>query len=159
MIRVEVRGVPSTKGSLRPGVSSRGKAFVREQMGDKLRTWREQLSSALTDAMDAAGPSPTPEPVAVFIVFRLPRPKRPAWPWPATRNRNDIDKLARCVLDHLSGVVIEDDGQVVFLATTKVYGDPGATIAVSRIATTGAAALDEGIASVLDPLAHAVVSA
>jgi Holliday junction resolvase RusA-like endonuclease len=36
----------------------------------------------------------------------------------------DIDKLARTVLDALSGVVYRDDGQVCVLQLAKHYGDP-----------------------------------
>ncbi len=36
----------------------------------------------------------------------------------------DVDKLARCALDALSGVVIKDDAQVVELYARKRYGEP-----------------------------------
>jgi Holliday junction resolvase RusA-like endonuclease len=38
--------------------------------------------------------------------------------------RPDIDKLERCALDALTGVVYGDDGQVVALRSVKVFGEP-----------------------------------
>ena len=36
----------------------------------------------------------------------------------------DVDKLARCALDALVGVLIKDDAQVVALHLGKRYGEP-----------------------------------
>ena len=36
----------------------------------------------------------------------------------------DVDKLARCAIDALSGVVIVDDSQIVELYASKHYGEP-----------------------------------
>jgi Holliday junction resolvase RusA-like endonuclease len=36
--------------------------------------------------------------------------------------RPDVDKLARALLDALTGIAYEDDGQVVSLTVRKVYG-------------------------------------
>ena len=36
----------------------------------------------------------------------------------------DLDKLARCSLDALSGVVFKDDAQVVVLTLRKCYSNP-----------------------------------
>ena len=72
------------------------------------------------------------EPFAVKITFVIPRPaghlrtgkyagqvKESAPLWPAVRP--DIDKLARAVLDGLTGAVFSDDGQVAVLTLAKVY--------------------------------------
>jgi len=59
--------------------------------------------------------------VEIHLTFVLKKPKT------VTRNepfiRPDIDKLARAVLDGLTGVAYEDDEQVVKLTATKEYGD------------------------------------
>ena len=36
----------------------------------------------------------------------------------------DIDKLARCALDALTGIVFEDDAQVTELRLRKGFGEP-----------------------------------
>jgi Holliday junction resolvase RusA-like endonuclease len=49
----------------------------------------------------------------------------------------DIDKLARAVLDCLSGTVIKDDSQVVILNVRKEYGDiDGVLIRVMTISNS-----------------------
>lgn len=76
-------------------------------------------------------------PVAVSMVFALPRPQ--SLPRRATFHlkKPDLDKLARCVLDGLSGVLFLDDRCVVVLKATKEYAvpphPPGAAITVSSL--------------------------
>jgi Holliday junction resolvase RusA-like endonuclease len=48
-------------------------------------------------------------------------------------SRPDIDKLARAVLDAMTGPIIYDDAQVVRLLVTKCYDlNPGVVIDVSQ---------------------------
>tara|TARA_R110002126_G_scaffold15112_4_gene62226 strand:+ start:1828 stop:2259 length:432 start_codon:yes stop_codon:yes gene_type:complete len=42
-------------------------------------------------------------------------------------SKPDIDKLARALLDALTGVMFYDDSQVVDLTVSKRYSDPGAS--------------------------------
>jgi Holliday junction resolvase RusA-like endonuclease len=145
VIRFTVLGVPKPKGSLRAAKGTSGGVFVKEQLGDALHTWREQLSAAITPVARQIG-EPITEPVAVFVTFRLPPPKTPKWFWPITRGRNDLDKLARTVLDHLSGVLLEDDSQVVVLSAIKTYSTiPGADVAVLEM--TGLVDVDHAVAA------------
>jgi len=65
-------------------------------------------------------------PVAVHLRFYLPLPKsapkrRRVWP---TGKTHDLDKLARAVLDGITGPILADDGSVVHLDAHKDYGDP-----------------------------------
>ena len=74
-------------------------------------------------------------PVMVRLGFYFARPKghygtgrnadrlKPAAPVLMT-SMPDVDKLARCALDALMGVVIYDDAQVVHLVAEKGYGEP-----------------------------------
>ena len=72
------------------------------------------------------------------MLFYLPRPKsmrkKNALP---SKARNDIDKLSRSVLDCLTGIVWEDDGQVVRIMAMKEYATkenpPGVVIAVRTL--------------------------
>lgn len=69
--------------------------------------------------------------VKVHLNFRMPRPKTVD----ALHHvvRPDIDKLARAVLDAITGLVIYDDSQVVQLLVTKCYDQrPGVVIRVSQ---------------------------
>lgn len=65
-------------------------------------------------------------PLAVQIEFVMPRPAScPKRTTPAATKRPDIDKLARAVLDALSGVVWRDDSLIVDLHPTKRLAEPG----------------------------------
>jgi Holliday junction resolvase RusA-like endonuclease len=44
----------------------------------------------------------------------------------------DIDKLARAVLDALTGIVYEDDAQVASLVATKIYDSLDSTVICIR---------------------------
>lgn len=61
------------------------------------------------------------EDVEITLTFVLTKPKS------VKRNaphiRPDLDKLIRAVLDGLTGVAYEDDGQVIKLVAQKQYGD------------------------------------
>ena len=63
-------------------------------------------------------------PVEVVLHFHLPRPV--SLPKKVTHNvkRPDIDKLARAILDALTGCFFKDDSQVVALECYKGYADP-----------------------------------
>ncbi len=72
--------------------------------------------------------------VDVTLEFVMPRPKTaPKTKYlPATKRNGDIDKLARSVLDALTGVWFEDDAQVVHLDVFKTVAgvdeEPGVHI-------------------------------
>lgn len=105
------------------------------EMADaRLRSWRQDVASAASEAMD--NERPWQGPVMVVLNFFLPRPKahygtgrnaetlKPSAPaYPSTHP--DIDKLTRSVLDALTGIVFHDDRQVVMLQVGKFYGQPG----------------------------------
>lgn len=71
-------------------------------------------------------------PLEVQLLFKLVRPKShfgakgvlpsaPAHPL----TYPDIDKLARAVLDALTGVLYDDDGRIALLTVEKQWSDPG----------------------------------
>jgi Holliday junction resolvase RusA-like endonuclease len=82
--------------------------------------------------------------VVVDLVFHLARPQKIRSSIVAHTSRPDVDKLARCVLDALTGVVYADDGQVVAMRLAKQYapigGRAGVTITVSEAAVADPAA-------------------
>lgn len=59
--------------------------------------------------------------VVVDLAFYLPRPIKIRGGLVSHTTRPDVDKLARCALDGLTGVVYADDGQVVGIRITKQY--------------------------------------
>jgi len=135
-IVIGVRGIPIPQGSMKAFVVGH-RAIVT---ADNARTkpWKAAVTDMAGRVMARLDATPLDGPVDVDVVFRMPRPKGhfgrrgllPSAPaTPATKP--DIDKLARAVLDALTGIVFRDDSQVVALRLAKVYADdPGATITV-----------------------------
>ena len=121
-----------------PQGSMSGVAIVRDDgspgtifKSDNKRThpYRNEVGWAALRAKAAAGLhelllAPAGLPVRVAITFVFARPKSA----PATRSRPivkpDLDKLARSTADGLTGVLYEDDSQVVDYELHKIYGTP-----------------------------------
>ena len=131
-----VQGDPTTKGSKVPFHRKDGSLGVREQTEKKQRPWVALLKDAAEQIFkDADGHALPPwrGPVEVRLEFYFKRPqkhfrtgKHAAYlrgdaPLYVTGRKSDADKLARCVLDALTGIVYEDDGQVVPLHVDKRY--------------------------------------
>ena len=128
MISFQVYGVPVTQGSARAILSrSTKRPLLIQDRSVELRSWRENVASAAARATK----EPLRGAVSLALVFDLPAPKsRPpalrtvrqveewAYPW----RRPDLDKLARAVLDALTGILFLDDAQVVDLRLMKRYG-------------------------------------
>lgn len=161
MITFTVRGLPAPQGSKRAFRNKHSGRIQQVESSKRVAPWRSDVRDAAMAALDneVLGGRPNPGyaltgPVAVELAFRWPRPKghygtgrnagvlKPAAPvWPATLP--DLDKLARAVLDALTGIVWVDDAQVVDLGLRKRYADgegPGVTVTVSdlrRLRTDG----------------------
>lgn len=104
-----------------------------------LKEWRKTMTAAARqerDRLEALGNwTQLSGPVRVCVTFCVPAPKRiPAerLGWPCTKP--DVDKYARAVLDSLTDALVwGDDGQVVRLEATKLYGSlpvPGVLVEV-----------------------------
>jgi Holliday junction resolvase RusA-like endonuclease len=82
--------------------------------------------------------------VVVDLVFHLARPQKIRSSIVSHTSRPDVDKLARCVLDALTGVVYADDGQVVAMRLAKQYApiasSPGVTITITEASVADPAA-------------------
>lgn len=139
-IVLEVLGDPVPQGSKQAYVV-KGRAIVTERGRATLGPWRNQIGALAA----ASFVEPIAGPVRLELSFTLGRPKShyrtgaragellPAAPtWHATRP--DVDKLARAVLDALSGVAYRDDGQVAELDACKTFGArPGVRITIVRL--------------------------
>ncbi len=124
MITFDVAGDPQTKGS--------AKAFKSRTTGDivvvndngKCAGWGRAIGWCAKAAM--RGAAPLTGPVTVEAVFRFPRPKTTKLRAP----RLDLDKLARALLDGMTGIVYVDDKQVDELRARKEWGPAGVAVAV-----------------------------
>ena len=137
-----VLGNPVPQGSMRAFLV-KGRPILTST-SKNLKEWRNliayQANSYLTESV-GWGPSsdrlvgfyPYLYPVTVSAKFYFARPKShlkksggltksaPKF----KQSKPDVDKLARAVLDALTGVFFEDDSQVVLLKVAKEYAEPG----------------------------------
>lgn len=142
MIQIKVYGMPAPQGSKRHVGHG-----VMIESSKAVGPWRDAIRTETQrhDGRFSEGP------VLVRILFYLPRPKGhygtgrnasvlKAWApeRPVTYKRNDIDKLARAVLDGITdGGALRDDGQVASLQVDKFYADetfpPGCLVTISAL--------------------------
>jgi len=134
VVEFYVPGKPETKGSARAFV--RGKRAVITNDNPKAKAWAAVVSLAAMEAMQ--GQSVLEGPLRVTIRFDVQRPKahstkrglRPNAPTHSS-SKPDVDKLLRCALDALTGIVFLDDAQVARIVGEKRYSAaPGALITV-----------------------------
>lgn len=100
---------------------------IVHQKTRELTAWRNAIGAACRDVMD----TPLEGAVQVQAIFSLQAPRSGRRSLPHVRP--DIDKLARALLDGLTGPAFADDGQVVRLSCTKRYGAPGVAVRISRV--------------------------
>ena len=106
---------------------------IADQQGGELDAWQQLVKVRAMSARNAAGQRLVQRPgaVAVSIVFVMPRP---AGHWtdagaltsvgraqPMDTVKPDVDKLTRAVLDGMTGVIAEDDAQIVSAPPAKLY--------------------------------------
>lgn len=132
-----VVGDPVAQGSI--ARTPHGAKHSNEKL---LLPWRAAVAACAHDAMSDA--PPTPVPVVLEAAFGVKRPKghygtgrnagslrASAPPFPAVNP--DLDKLARAVLDALTGIAYRDDAQVVELLASKRYGTPGVAVWLTEV--------------------------
>lgn len=121
MIEFTVYGKPEPQGSSRAFVTRMGRAVVTSA-NPNLRDWRIQVGRAAQAAPGYMG-ALLEGPVMVSAVFHLTRPKsrprRAGYP----DRKPDLDKLARALLDGITGVLVRDDAQVCRLEVVKLYAE------------------------------------
>lgn len=131
MISFTVYGLPQAKGSTKSWVHPSTKRVVTTSTSKGLRSWHQEI---VREAMRVKPEGPVPEgPVTVALDFMMPKPKSFGKTASLRHGkRPDLDKLARAVLDALTGVLFADDGQVWALSCFKLYAQeaPGVKVEV-----------------------------
>jgi len=117
---------------------------VMVESSKNVKPWRQDVKFAALAAKPTDwDPAPA---MSLSVVFRFTRPAthygkkglRPSAPQHCTSARNgDIEKLVRSTNDALTGVLFDDDRQVVSLTATKRYctesEQPGAVITLTAL--------------------------
>lgn len=117
-VRFVVYGTPKPQGSTRAFIPKGWARAVITTDNKKLKPWRQEISGM---AKNESRPEAWMEaqPLIVHLYFFLAKPKSTKRARPTTKP--DIDKLARGVLDSLTGILFRDDSQVVGLRADKHY--------------------------------------
>ncbi len=127
-IRLTVYGTAQPQGSKTGFVGKSGKVVMvegrRGPAQEAFKDWRGAVAHAARSWQEdqgAHGQVLLDESVYVEITFWMPRPKSaPKWKVWAS-GRPDIDKLARAVLDAITGTILLNDSRVVRLVCEKPY--------------------------------------
>jgi len=146
VISLTVFGTPIAQGSKRLVTAKSGRPVLIES-AKGLGPWRAMIKQEAGRRMHEWKLETTRAPVQVSLYFYFQRPQShygtgrnahqllPSAPsQPAVQP--DIDKIARAVLDALTGTVFADDKQVVSLVCRKHYADahmPGVTVEVLEV--------------------------
>lgn len=131
-ITFDVLGRPAPQGSKKSIGNNR---FI--ESSKYLPAWRNAVKQAAEIAVASEGWVPVAGPVELEVMFYLDRPSsvsKGKRPYPIVPP--DTDKLLRGVGDSLSGVVYDDDSQIIRVLAWKTYADnreAGAFIRVNEL--------------------------
>jgi crossover junction endodeoxyribonuclease RusA len=141
-----VEGTPITKGSARMFFhKTTKKPIVIQDNQKRQKPWVDLIRTTATAFKENQNFKMVTGAASVRLTFHLQRAKSHytktglgmyAPRYPVGKGRNDLDKLARCVVDALTGICWTDDGQVVELLLHKYYADdhkPGVYIEVQEL--------------------------
>lgn len=153
-LHIFIPGKPRAKGSAK-WVKSKSTGKSVPIRNEPLEVWNARVSQFAQTECDKYftglgleyGGTPWTAPIFLEAEFSFQRPKAhytggnrergvlkehaPAFPI----GKPDRGKLLRCIEDALAGIVYVDDAQVVDGKVTKVYGQPGASLWISRLKT------------------------
>lgn len=125
VVHLVVPGEPAPKGSRVAGVRKNGSVYTRPA-NPREKAYMELVASVV-DGMEQL-----PPPYEVEVKFRFQSPQKPKHKYPS---RNDVDKLARCLLDGLvAGGLLVDDRHITRLVAQKEYGSEGSVVLVRSLA-------------------------
>lgn len=146
-VTFHVTGIPQPKGSTRAFVpkswaaqaaaaGTTARAIVTSD-NPEAKGWQQLVAEQAQLACDGVWFEGA---VTVSLLFTLPRPKSLPRKVSQHLRKPDVDKLARLVLDGLTGILIADDAHVVELLARKAYAPtgsaPGLDVLVEERETT-----------------------
>ena len=126
-----VYGVPIPQGSMKAFTPKGWTRPILTSDNKKTKPWRQEVAGAALEAMQRYGFEKLDRsvPVTLTLNFAFSKPKSTKRTVVAKTTKPDADKLARSILDSLTGIAFEDDSQVTELHVFKYFGDPsGVTI-------------------------------
>jgi crossover junction endodeoxyribonuclease RusA len=122
MTNVWVQGVPATKGSTRSFINPKTGRIVTKASCKHLPSWNARIRDEVLKVHQWG--LLTTGSVVLELDFSFVRPKSvPVRKRPRHTAKPDLDKLIRAALDALTGIIYQDDSQVVSISATKCYCD------------------------------------
>lgn len=123
MIQFTVYGRPQPQGSMKAFIPKGWTRPVLTSSNAKMKPWRQEVMTTIVSLRHELIKRPAAVKVQAGFYFERPKslPKKNG---NHLTKKPDLDKLARALLDCLSGVLIEDDAQVSDLHVSKFYGLP-----------------------------------
>lgn len=117
---VFIPGIPCTKGSW-IGVTTKTGRVAMRAANKAEKAWAQTVAWTVKAKMLETRIKPITKPagVAVRLIFHMRKPDSPTNRFPM----GDLDKLMRSVLDALSGIAYQDDGQVTNAFVEKQWAD------------------------------------
>jgi|SRR6266850_3262278 len=122
-MKFTVVGTPIPQGSLKAFMPKGWTRPVLTADNKKTKPWRQLVAVACQRELRGDLPAGNGVPMRVELEFYFDRPQS-VKKWADKTTKPDIDKLARSILDALTGVAFEDDSQVTELRCVKAFGSP-----------------------------------
>lgn len=135
-VTFRVYGVPAPQGSMRAFVRPGMKRAILTSDNTQVKPWRALVSAAAAGVCPALA-FPRGVPVAIEGTFYVPRPASAPRRVTHPTKKPDLDKLLRALGDALTGIVWQDDSQVVRIAMQKDFATatepPGVSLTVTAL--------------------------
>lgn len=143
IVRFDVAGIAQPKGSTRAYMPPGARFPVVTSDNPRARAWQDAIGWTARTVLDGV---PFTGAVAIAVTFSLPRPRSLPRAIVHPTKKPDVDKLARCTLDALTGIAYADDSQVIDLDVHKRYtptgSAPRASITITQAADPELAPLE-----------------
>jgi len=128
MIRFTVYGKAEPQGSTRAFIPKGWTRPIITSDNPKMKSWRQDVTKccilAAQKEKEFALPFPKGTAVYVGVIFYFRSPKSAKRSAIGKPTRPDLDKLVRCILDAMTGILYEDDSQVAEINAEKIFDTP-----------------------------------
>jgi crossover junction endodeoxyribonuclease RusA len=133
MLNFTVYGLPQPQGSIRAFMPKGWKRPVLTSDNAKVKPWRQEIAGTAAALMERESIRIIQKPFGVRVTayFYFPKPKSAKKSVTHKTTKPDIDKLARALHDALTGIVYEDDSQIVESRAIKDFGPARVEVFVS----------------------------
>jgi Holliday junction resolvase RusA-like endonuclease len=132
-----VLGEPIPQGSLKAFTPKGWNRPILTSDNKRTKPWKQEVKQMAMEAMAHLVPPvirfEKPQAIGIECRFYFQRPKSTKKAVVDKTTKPDVDKLARAILDSLTGIVFEDDSQVTTLVAWKGFGDSRVEIWVSSL--------------------------